>query len=96
MTVLKSLAHFSHHRTTEISAKKRKVIIDKEYPRTGPLRMGEVVVEDLSNGQIHRGADDIELIARNIPAYLPLRLLLKVPGFRRYVSHEVSGNACAV
>jgi hypothetical protein len=44
MTVLKWLAHFSHHRTTEISAKKRKVIIDKEYPRTGPLRMGEVVV----------------------------------------------------
>jgi len=41
--------------------------------------MGEVVVEDLSNGQIHRGADGIELIARNIPAYLPLRLLLKVP-----------------
>jgi predicted dithiol-disulfide oxidoreductase (DUF899 family) len=27
MTVLKSLAHFSHHRTTEISAKKRKVIM---------------------------------------------------------------------
>ena len=32
-----------------------------------PLAMGEVVVEDLSNGQIHRGADGIELIARNTP-----------------------------
>jgi hypothetical protein len=73
-----------------------KVDPSTDTPRTGPLRMGEVVVEDLSNGQIHRGADGIELIARNIPAYLPLRLLLKVPGFRRYVSHEVSGNACAV
>ena len=56
-----------------------KVDPSTDTPRTGPLRMGEVVVEDLSNGQIHRGADGIELIARNIPAYLPLRLLLKVP-----------------
>jgi hypothetical protein len=73
-----------------------KVDPSTDTPRTGPLRMGEVVVEDLSNGQIHRGADGIELIARNTPAYFPLRLLLKVPAFRRYVSHEVSGNDCAV
>ena len=45
-----------------------KVDPSTDTPRTGPLRMGEVVVEDLSNGQIHRGADGIELIARNIPA----------------------------
>src|SRR5437870_4620358 len=28
-----------------------------EAPKTGPLRIGEVVVEDLSKGQIFRGAD---------------------------------------
>ena len=68
-------------------------------PRTGPLRMGEVVVEELSSGRIVRGADGIELVSRHIPAYAPFRLLLKLPAFRRYVDREVrgcDGDACAV
>lgn len=62
-------------------------------PPTGPLRMGEVVVEDLSTGQIHRGAEGIEMVWANIPAYMPLRPLLWVPAFRRSVEREVSGCA---
>jgi hypothetical protein len=73
-----------------------RVEVSTEVPRTGPLRVGEVVVEDLASGRIFTGAEGIELIARNIPAYLPLRLLLKVPAFRRYVEREVSGDACDV
>lgn len=68
-----------------------------DTPRTGPLRMGEVVVEDLSTGNILRGAEGIETIFRNIPAYLPFLLLLKIPAVRRYVDKEVSGcedNSC--
>jgi hypothetical protein len=76
-----------------------RVDASTEAPATGPLRMGEVVVQELANGRIHRGAEGIELIARNIPAYAPLRLLLKVPALRRYVDKEVRGcndNSCGV
>jgi hypothetical protein len=73
-----------------------RVDASTETPPTGPLRMGEVVVEDLATGKIHRGAEGIELISRYIPAYAPLRLLLKVPAFRRYVEKEVSGDACEI
>ena len=68
-----------------------------EIPKTGPLRLGEVVVEDLSSGRFFKGAEGIELIFRNIPAYAPFRLLLSVPLVRRYVEQEVSGcedDAC--
>jgi hypothetical protein len=68
-----------------------------EAPKTGPLRLGEVVVEDFSDGGIHRGADGIEMIWRQIPVYAPFRLLFKLPAFRRFVDQGVSGGgACAV
>jgi hypothetical protein len=70
-----------------------------ETPRTGPLQMGEVVVEDLSTGRILKGAEGIELIFRNIPVYVPFLLLLRVPSLRHYVEKEVSGcegGACEV
>jgi hypothetical protein len=73
--------------------------VSTETPKTGPLRLGEVVVEDLSSGRILKGAEGIELIFRNIPAYAPFRLLLRVPSLRRYVEKEVSGcegNACEI
>jgi hypothetical protein len=70
-----------------------------ETPTTGPLRLGEVVVEDLSTGRILKGAEGIDLIFRNIPMYAPFRLLLRVPSVCRYVEKEVSGcegDACEI
>ncbi len=70
-----------------------------ETPKTGPLQLGEVVVEDLASGRILKGAEGIDLIFRNIPAYVPFRLLLRVPSVRHYVEKEVSGcegNACKI
>jgi len=68
-------------------------------PPTGPLAMGEVVVEDLATGRILRGAEGLELICRNIPAYAPLRLLLKLPAIRRAADEEMAGcggEACGL
>ena len=62
-----------------------------DTPRTGPLRLGEVVVEDLSTGRFLTGAPGIDLIYRNIPVYVPFRLLLRVPPLRRSIEKEVSG-----
>jgi hypothetical protein len=73
--------------------------VSTDTPTTGPLRLGEVVVEDLSSGRIKKGAEGIELIFRNIPAYTPFLLLLRVPPLRRYVEKEVSGcegDACEI
>ena len=68
-----------------------RVDASTQTPPTGPLRLGEVVVEDLSSGRILRGADGIELIFQNIPAYAILRPLFAVPAFRSYIDKEVSG-----
>ncbi|EDY21660.1 hypothetical protein CfE428DRAFT_0905 [Chthoniobacter flavus Ellin428] len=61
--------------------------------------MGEIVIEDYATGKIHRGVEGVELIYRNIPLFMLLRPLLKIPAFRRYVDREVrgcNGDACAV
>jgi hypothetical protein len=68
-------------------------------PRTGPLRMGEIVVEDLATGAIRRGAEAFDLICRQVPLYTPARWLLRVPAFRRRVEADLSGcadGACEV
>src|SRR5579885_406275 len=61
-------------------------------PPTGPLRMGEIVVEDLATGGLSREAEAFERICREIPAYFPFRLLLRLPAFRRYVTKEMKGG----
>ncbi len=68
-------------------------------PPTGPLGMGEIVIEEYATGKIHRGVEGVELIYRNIPLFMLLLPLLKIPAFRRYVDGEVrgcSGDACSV
>lgn len=76
-----------------------RVDLSTETPKTGQLRVGEVVVEELSDGCILKGAEGIERIWQNIPAFAPFRLLLRVPSFRRYVEKGVSGcegDACEI
>ncbi len=60
-------------------------------PPTGLLAMGEVVVEEIGSGRILRGAEALARISREIPAYAPLLLLLKLPAVRRAVDREMSG-----
>ncbi len=65
----------------------------------GPLRMGEVVVQDLRSGETWRGAAGFTLLCRQIPAYWPLLPLLRTPAVRRRVEREFNGcggAACAV
>jgi len=70
-----------------------RVDTSTSIPRGGPLRMGEVVVEDLRSGQIHGGADGFELLAHQVPAYWPLLPLLHVRFMRRRIDREMRG-AC--
>jgi hypothetical protein len=61
-------------------------------PRTGALSMGEVVVEDLRDQTISRGAEGFALLARQVPLYWPLLPLLHVPAIRRRVDREFAGS----
>jgi hypothetical protein len=60
-------------------------------PKTGLLRPGEIVVEELATGSFQRGAAALDLIARQIPLYAPIRFLLLFSFFRRYIERELSG-----
>ena len=58
-----------------------------------PLRLGEVVVEDLRSHRLLAGADGFERLATQVPAYWPALALLKIPPLRRRVDREMRG-AC--
>lgn len=50
-----------------------------EPPRTGPLQMGEVVVEERAAGRIAQGVEAFRLSTPAIPLYAPARLLPAFP-----------------
>jgi hypothetical protein len=58
-----------------------------------PLRMGEVIVEDLRDFTLQEGAKAFALLAHQVPAYWPLLALLPIPPVRRAVEREMRG-AC--
>lgn len=60
-------------------------------PWSRSMRMGEVVVEDLGNGALHVGAEGMEMLCREIPAYRLLLPLFRLATFRRRVDAEVAG-----
>ncbi|MDX1547232.1 MAG: hypothetical protein R3247_09605 [Rhodothermales bacterium] len=64
-----------------------------ETPPGGPLRMGEIVVQDRSTGRVAEGAGAFRLITEAVPLYAPARLLLRLPWFRSYIERELSGCA---
>jgi predicted DCC family thiol-disulfide oxidoreductase YuxK len=70
-----------------------RVDISTQAPRGhAPLRMGEVIVEDLRAGRLLEGADAYALLARQIPAYWPTLALLAIPAVRRRVDREMRAD----
>jgi hypothetical protein len=77
----------------------RRVDSSTKTPRIGPLRAGEIAVEDQKSGEITQGVDAVRVIARLIPAYWVLLPLLYVPFVARRVDREARGcydGSCAV
>jgi hypothetical protein len=69
-----------------------RVEISTGTPKTGPLQMGEIAVEDARTGETALGVDAVRAIARQVPAYTPLRPLLCIPAIARRVDQDV--RAC--
>lgn len=65
-------------------------------PGRAPVRMGEIVVEDLRSGRLLEGLDALRAIWRQVPAYLPLLPLLAIPPLARRADADVRGctGAC--
>jgi hypothetical protein len=65
--------------------------ISTDIPPTGPLRIGQIMVEDMRTRTSHFGADAFSLLCRNLPLYAPLRLLLLSKRFRRRIEQQLGG-----
>gem|GEM_PF-673583 len=69
-------------------------------PGHAPLRMGQIVVEDLGTGIVHEGVAAFRKMCEAVPLYRPMLLLMPFAGFRRRVERELmgdcDGDACAV
>ncbi len=57
----------------------------------GPLRLGEIVVQDLRSGTTLRGAAGFDLLCRQIPAYGLLLPFLRISALRRRIDREWRG-----
>lgn len=62
-----------------------------EVPPCGPLRMGEIAVEKLANGELSKGVQAVRLIFRQVPAYLPLYPFLWLPFGAKRIDEDLSG-----
>lgn len=70
-----------------------RIDVSTADPRTGPLQMGEIAVENLANGEILKGVEAVRMIARQVPAYLPLRAASYIPPIARYLDAQARGCA---
>ena len=70
-----------------------RIEVRTEEPRTGPLQLGEIAVEDLRTGEITKGVQAVRSIARQIPLYLPLRALSYMPPVAKYLDKQARGCA---
>jgi len=64
----------------------------------GPMRRGQIVVQDLRSGVTLEGAKGFALLCRQIPAYWPMLPLLRIPAIRRHIERETAGcdEACDI
>jgi hypothetical protein len=68
-----------------------RVAVVTKTPVTGPLQMGEIIVEDLATGRFLTGAEGLKLICRQVPLYWLALPLLWIPSVRARADRETGG-----
>lgn len=61
---------------------------------TGPIKRGEIAVEDIKSGLTLRGIECFRLLCRNIPAYWPMLPITYIPFVRRAIENDI-GKECS-
>jgi len=64
-----------------------------DAPPTGPLKMGEILVQDLASGEILKGVKCFPLLCKHIPAYWLVLPLTYLPPVSHRLERELSGSA---
>ena len=68
-----------------------RVAVVTTTPPTGPLQMGEIIVEDLATGRFLAGAEGLNVISRQIPLYWWVLPLLWIPAVRARADRQNRG-----
>lgn len=68
-----------------------RVQLSTATPKIGPLRLGEIAVEDARTGETVKGVDAVRRIFRQVPAYTPFLPFLRIPVVARAVDRSVRG-----
>jgi hypothetical protein len=70
-----------------------------QTPADGPLRVGEIAVQDLRKGVVLRGIACFRLLCKQVPAYWLLLPLTYLPPVRRRIEKDICGcldGACEI
>ena len=70
---------------------RKRLEISTAIPQPGPLRLGEIAIEDVTTGQIAKGHRAFAQLCRHIPLYAPAALLLLFPFSRAWLDRALSG-----
>ena len=68
-------------------------------PRSGPLRLGQVVAEDIATSKLLIGHEAIQALCRTIPAYRLFLPLFRLRAVRQSIDRQVAGctdDACTL
>ena len=60
-----------------------------------PVKKGEIIVQDLATGTYLEGLDAVRKIFRQVPLYLPLLPLLRIPALARRADADIRGKKVA-
>lgn len=64
-----------------------------QTPATGPLRVGEIAVQDLPTGVTLKGIACFRLLCRHIPAYWLMLPFTYLPPVRQKIEDDIGGCA---
>lgn len=70
-----------------------RIRVSTDQPRgRAPVRKGEIIVQDLRTGDFFEGIEAVRMIFRQVPLYLPLLALLRVPVLARRADDDARGG----
>jgi hypothetical protein len=78
----------------------RRVEFSTSNPASGPLKPGQVVLENLRTGRLYHGDDVMPKMSLQIPLLFPIGLLMSLPGVGRLMGRdnrsECEDGSCSI
>lgn len=71
---------------------RRRLEFSTATPKSGALKQGEVVVEEIATGKMLTGFAAYAAIARAVPVCAPVRILFPLRAFRNLMDRQFAGS----